>query len=77
MLPLPETVPASSAARASPMKDELTEAHKAGALMIFVNIARKSVQVKLSRYETSLLNNMSRIIRLLEAEEKMTKVVDV
>jgi hypothetical protein len=43
---------------------------------IFLDAEKSDTLDKLSRYRTSLLNNMFRILRLLEAEQKLTKVID-
>ena len=58
-------------------KDELAEAHLTGAVMVFIDEARNTAHAKFSRYRTSLLNNISRILRHLEAEERLTRVVNV
>ena len=57
-------------------EDELAEAHQTGALMIFVEEARNAMHGKFDRYRTSLHNNISRIFKHLEAEEKLTRVID-
>jgi hypothetical protein len=56
--------------------DELAQAHQAAVVEIFLHDERSDALRKLGRYETSLLNNIFRIFRLLEAEEKLTKVID-
>jgi hypothetical protein len=55
---------------------ELAETYQVGAIEIFLDPERSDVLRKLSRYQTSLLNNTHRILRLLEAEQKLTKVID-
>ena len=58
-------------------EDEVAEAHQAGALMLIIDEKRSTLHAKFDRYRTSLLNNISRIVKLLEAEEKMTKSINV
>jgi hypothetical protein len=55
---------------------ELAKTHQVGAVNIFLDDERSDVLRKLSRYETSLLNNIFRILRLLEAEQKLTRIID-
>jgi hypothetical protein len=55
---------------------ELAETYQVGAVNIFLDAEKSDTLDKLSRYRTSLLNNMFRILRLLEAEQKLTKVID-
>ena len=43
---------------------------------IFLDAEKSDALDKLSRYRTTLLTNMFRILRLLEAEQKLTKVID-
>jgi hypothetical protein len=56
---------------------ELAETHQAGVASIFLDAEKSDGLRKLSRYQTSLLNNIYRILRLLEAEQKLTRVIDV
>jgi hypothetical protein len=58
-------------------EEELADVYQAGALDMLLDDDRSDVLRKLSRYETSLLNNIFRIQRLLEAEQKLIEVIDV
>jgi hypothetical protein len=55
---------------------ELAETYQVGAVNIFLDAEKSDTLDKLSRYQTSVLNNMFRILRLLEAEQKLTRVID-
>jgi len=56
---------------------ELADVYQTGALNIFLNDKISDTLSKLNRYKTTCLNNMSRIFRLLEQEQKLTEVIDV
>lgn len=55
---------------------ELAQTYQVGVADIFLDPAKSDALHKLSRYQASLLNNINRIIRLLEAEQKLAKVID-
>lgn len=57
-------------------KDERAQAHQAAVAEIFLNDVRSSAHSKLGRYETSLLNNIHRILGLLGSEQKLTTAID-
>ena len=55
---------------------ELAETYQVGAVNIFLDAENGNTLDKLSRYQTTRLNHMFRILRLLEAEQKLTRVID-
>ena len=57
-------------------KDERAQAHQAAFAEIFLDDVRSSAHSKLGRYETSLLNNIHRILGLLGSEQKLTTAID-
>ena len=56
---------------------QLAEVYQVGAATIFLDDEDSHSFAKLNRYKTTILNNMSRIVRLLEQEQKLTEVIDV